>query len=470
MGSNVKNYNSDAVLQKIPHKGNHDTLRYMSFNVNGIKTLFSYHPWNQLNRNFDDFFKALEADIISLQELKLTPASLLSTNIGKLSEYKAFISLPKEKKGYSGVGLFIRIPRAEDSKFLKSSLTVVKAEEGVTGILMSPDFPNLRYRDLKEDLLIGGYPDDLEIQRALRLDLEGRCACVELLNNVVVFSIYCPANTGATDEGEKYRLAFLEVLLQRCRYLKFVLNKEIVILGDLNVSLNLIDHCDTIENLIRLHKVKLYSKSLASEGENFEKDNSEECQNFKFSTSARRILNDSVFSYGLTPLIHGETSQFLYDSTRCCQGRRMSMYTVWNTLKSARQVNYGSRVDYILTTSIRSPYKISAADTWPFLMGSDHCPIYTDFDISNTTVKDEIMRPTLKFEARSFYRLSPKRDISSMFSVQKPKRDQKGHMNNETGFLNERCGRSKDTKQKSDSHNIKKRQPSISSLLMKDKK
>lgn len=467
MGTNVKDYKTDAVFRKMSYKSSPNSLRYVSFNVNGIKTLFSYHPWNQLNRNLDDFFKLLEADVISLQELKLTPASLLNTSIGNLSKYKTFISLPKEKKGYSGVGLFVRIPRAEDSKLLKDSLTVVKAEEGITGTLMSPDFPSLRYRDLNEDVLIGGYPDDIDVQRALKLDSEGRCTCVELLNNVVVFSIYCPANTGATDEGEKYRLEFLKVLLQRCRYLKFVLNKEIVILGDLNVSLNLIDHCDAIENLIKQHRVKVNTKSQVLEGEKFERENREECQNFRFSTSARKILNEFVFADRPTQLNLSETSQFLYDSTRYYQGRRMSMYTVWNTLKSARQINYGSRVDYILTTSTQSPYRIIEADTWPFLMGSDHCPVYTDFDVSNTINKEEIVPPTLKFEARLFYRLCPKRDILSMFSVQKPKKDQKVHMNNETGFLSDRCDRTKETKQKS--HNIKKNQPSISSL-MKDKK
>ena len=39
---------------------------------------------------------------------------------------------------------------------------------------------------------------------------------------------------------------------------------------------------------------------------------------------------------------------FLYDTTRLVQGRRMKMYTVWNTLTNARQINHGSRIDLIL--------------------------------------------------------------------------------------------------------------------------
>ena len=57
---------------------------------------------------------------------------------------------------------------------------------------------------------------------------------------------------------------------------------------------------------------------------------------------------------------------FLYDTTRLVQGRRMKMYTVWNTLTNARQINHGSRIDLILFSDEKMVQRISNADIWPF--------------------------------------------------------------------------------------------------------
>lgn len=85
-------------LNKIQNKNNCNTIRYISFNVNGAKTLFNYHPWNQLQQNYDLFFNLLEGDVVSLQELKLSPSNISNVNIGNLTKFKSFISLPKPRK------------------------------------------------------------------------------------------------------------------------------------------------------------------------------------------------------------------------------------------------------------------------------------------------------------------------------------------------------------------------------------
>ncbi|PSR70675.1 hypothetical protein PHLCEN_2v13448 [Hermanssonia centrifuga] len=52
-------------------------------------------------------------------------------------------------------------------------------------------------------------------------------------------------------------------------------------------------------------------------------------------------------------------------------------YQGWNTKISARETNYGTRIDYILVT--RGLLKwIKQGDIQPSLKGSDHCPIYID--------------------------------------------------------------------------------------------
>lgn len=67
-----------------------------------MKTIFNYHPWNQLknNKDFNTLFNLLQADIITLQELKLTETSLQQqmSQLVHLSDYKSFISIPVTKK------------------------------------------------------------------------------------------------------------------------------------------------------------------------------------------------------------------------------------------------------------------------------------------------------------------------------------------------------------------------------------
>lgn len=421
MESKVSKVRQNEPLSKIQNKNNCNTIRYISFNVNGAKTLFNYHPWNQLQQNYDLFFNLLEGDVISLQELKLSPSNISNVNIGNLAKFKSFISLPKTKKGYSGVGLFVRIPEPDEPEIVRHNLTVVKAEEGLTGFLNSADYPQSRYRDLDKALLIGGYPEEIDEMKGLKIDSEGRCVCIELASNIVVFSLYCPANSIGSEEGESYRLEFLKILLDRCHYLKHIMGKDVIIVGDINVSLDLIDHADTMNEKVKQKIVKPVRNGEGNSGTEFEKINYKQCMDFKVSTPARKLLNSYTISTLDPSLANRSGSQFLYDTTRYTQGRRMGMYTVWNTLTGARQSNYGSRIDLILTSSDVLLKSISKADIWPYIMGSDHCPIFTDFEIRDSKHLHVTGPIKLKFEARLFYKLVKHRDISQMFSVGQPK-------------------------------------------------
>ena len=49
----------------------------------------------------------------------------------------------------------------------------------------------------------------------------------------------------------------------------------------------------------------------------------------------------------------------------------------WNTKISARETNYGTRIDYILVTPGLLPW-VKHGDIQPAVKGSDHCPVYVD--------------------------------------------------------------------------------------------
>ncbi|KHC89247.1 AP endonuclease 2 [Candida albicans SC5314] len=439
-------------LNKIISKSKGDsTIRYITFNVNGVKTIFNYHPWNQLknNKDFNTLFNLLQADIITLQELKLTETSLQQqmSQLVHLSDYKSFISIPVTKKGYSGVGLFIRNPKSNENKKHRKHLTVIKAEEGITGWLPSSSSSSsssankIPYRESANN--IGGYTD-IEKLPGLHLDSEGRCVCVELADNTVIFAVYCPANSQCTYEGELFRLTFIKLLLQRCYNLvKLYPKKKIVIMGDINIAIDMIDHAETIELGIKENLLKPSFR-----GHNFEVLNYENCVSFRTATEARKLLNKYVIRSIWQDLKNEKNPNqkerekeepFLYDTTRLVQGRRMKMYTVWNTLTNARQINHGSRIDLILFSDEKMVQRISNADIWPFLMGSDHCPVFTDCDMSdedddededededenedgNKTGVDLIEQPKLSFEAKNHFKINKIRDITSFFGSKRQK-------------------------------------------------
>ncbi|ODV81361.1 AP endonuclease [Suhomyces tanzawaensis NRRL Y-17324] len=407
----------DAIVPTLP-----GSVRYVSFNVNGAKTLFNYHPWTQMNNDFNALFRAMHADIITLQELKVTASGLLAlANIGHLANYRLFISLPKTKKGYSGVGLFVRVPTASDPPGVQRGLTVLRAEEGVTGHLPRPSAQGASlsssssYRDSPD--AIGGYPD-IDSTTGLHLDSEGRCVVVELAGNVVVFAVYCPANSMGTDEGESFRLDFLRALLARAHNLKHALGKEVVVMGDINVCLDLIDTAEGMRD--RISQLVVVP---GDAGTSFEAVNYEECVRFKTSTPARELLNQYTVpglkcDLALEKSLLNKKSQFLYDTTRYMQGREMKLYTVWNTLTNARPSNFGSRIDLILCSCPHMLAHVTAAHIWPGLLGSDHCPVYTDFHHPDPPQEETtllLVPQKLPFEAKHFYKLSKTRDISQLF-------------------------------------------------------
>ena len=56
----------------------------------------------------------------------------------------------------------------------------------------------------------------------------------------------------------------------------------------------------------------------------------------------------------------------------------------WNTKISARETNYGTRIDYVLVTPGLIPW-IKAADIQASIKGSDHCPVFIDLYDQITT-------------------------------------------------------------------------------------
>nr|ABO87600.1 DNA lyase [Coccidioides immitis] len=321
-------------------------LRLTTWNVNGIRNPFSYPPRAE-NKSFERMFDILEGDIIVFQETKIQKRDLRDDMV-LIPGWDCFFSLPRHKKGYSGVVIYTRC----------SACSPIRAEEGLTGTLSSPGSP-LPYRELPEDDQIGGYPTPEQLELLpidpVTIDSEGRCVILEF-PAFVLLGVYCPANRDET--RDVFRAAFLNVLDMRVRNLT-AMGKRVVLMGDMNISREVIDSAHIIEAI---------RKGKTTETE-------------FLSSPSRRLFNQLVGGGGARAK-DSEDTPVLLDVCRKFHPDRLGMYTCWEQRVNARPGNYGARIDYVLC-SVDMEDWFTESNIQEGLMGSDHCPVY---GIINDTV------------------------------------------------------------------------------------
>ncbi|KAK4952282.1 Class II abasic (AP) endonuclease [Elasticomyces elasticus] len=316
-------------------------MRITTWNVNGIRNPFSYQPWSTA-RTFSAMFDILEADIVVMQELKIQRKDLRDDMV-LLDGWDCYFSLPKHKKGYSGVGIYTR----------NATCCPIRAEEGLLGVLCPPA-SNTAYRDLPSASSIGGYPSLLDITDLgvdpVALDAEGRCVVLEF-PAFVLFGIYSPANSNGLRDD--FRFAFLSALDCRVRNL-IRAGKRVIVTGDLNVSREEIDTASAIDDI----------KKAGMTHEEY------------VNTPNRRIFNQLLLGGDVVgERDAGREETVMWDVCRGFHEGRKGMYTHWEQKINARPGNYGSRIDYVLCSADMREW-FQDSNIQEGLMGSDHCPVY----------------------------------------------------------------------------------------------
>ncbi|WPH01757.1 putative DNA lyase [Acrodontium crateriforme] len=327
-------------------------MRLTTWNVNGIRNPFSYPPWNTA-RTFPAMFDILGSDIVVMQELKIQRKDLRDDMV-LVDGWDCYFSLPKHKKGYSGVGIYTRT----------ATCAPIRAEEGLLGVL--PSANGTPYCELPEKESIGGYPSALKIAEwgidPAALDAEGRCLVLEF-PAFVLFGVYSPANSNGLRDD--FRYSFICAL--DCRIRNLIRNgKRVVLVGDLNVSRSEIDTASASEDI---------KKALITHEE-------------YISTPNRRVFNQLlVGGEVIGERDEGREKGVLWDTTRGFHPDRIGMYTHWEQKINARPGNFGSRIDFVLVCEEMKSW-VKNADIQNGLLGSDHCPVFADF-YENVTVNGE---------------------------------------------------------------------------------
>ncbi|KAL2887306.1 putative DNA lyase [Ceratocystis lukuohia] len=288
-------------------------------------------------------FATLDADIIIMQECKIQKKDMTDDMV-LVPGWDAYFSLPRHKKGYSGVAIYTKT----------ATCTPIRAEEGISGVLCPPGSA-ISYRDLPKSQQIGGYPSRSQLLSGFdeaTLDSEGRCMVLEF-PAFVLFGIYSPASCDQDRAG--FRLSFFHALDLRIRNL-VALGKQVIVAGDLNVSRDIRDSCGIVSALAKADiKIEEY-----------------------MNDDLRRIFNQQVFGGQVCGSRDAERQEpVLRDLCREFHPERPDMFTCWDTRRNTRPANNGSRIDYVLCSEGLWKW-IVGADIQPGLMGSDHCPVYAD--------------------------------------------------------------------------------------------
>jgi AP endonuclease-2 len=357
-------------------------------------------------------FDVLGSDIVVMQELKIQRKDLRDDMV-MLDGWDCYFSLPKHKKGYSGVGIYTR----------NATCAPIRAEEGLLGVLPSPS--GTPYRELPESQSIGGYPSEFQVAELgvdpVALDAEGRCLILEF-PAFVLLGVYSPANSNGLRDD--FRYGFVCALDCRIRNLTR-LGKRVVLVGDLNVSRHEIDTASSADDMRK-------------NGITHEE---------YISTPNRRIFNQLLVGgevFGKRD--EGREKGVLWDTTRGFHPDRAGMYTHWEQKINARPGNFGSRIDFVLVAESMRPW-IKDANIQEGLLGSDHCPVFADFHGVVTTPEGDVKLPDIMnpsgtfvdgerklewkvqdvpaFSGKRLQEFDKRRSIKSMFAAPKVKQEPK---------------------------------------------
>ncbi|KAJ0405836.1 hypothetical protein ATCC90586_001699 [Pythium insidiosum] len=176
-------------------------IRLLTWNVNGLRAILQ----REKKRGLCEFLEELDADIVCVQETKMTRAEL-EEELARPRGFDAFYSFCRVRSGYSGVATFCR----------SAVVPTVAAEEGLTG-----QWP-------VDDAIghLGDIHTAIPAKELAELDSEGRCVITDH-GAFVLFNVYCPALRSS--ERLEYKMAFHELLEDRVKALRRAGRRVIVV-------------------------------------------------------------------------------------------------------------------------------------------------------------------------------------------------------------------------------------------------
>lgn len=292
-------------------------MRIVSWNVNGLRKL----------RPLEELFKKLDADIICLQETRISgPSDPELESLAFVPGYDSFFSICKVRGGYSGVATFCR----------QGIATPTDAGEGLCGstagstIEVPQDLPACECVQVDKCTCqtLSYNAESLALIKS-----EGRCVVTDH-DQFVLVNIYAPA---VSVEGRaQFKMHFLRALEAKITALQANARK-VVVAGDFNICPAIIDCAEPMTKTKQL----LWEQS-----------------------STRIWLKQLLAS-----------PRCMVDSFREMHPSTTGVYSCWSEATRARQNNHGVRIDLILMDRQLYEQTVFQADVLMHVYGSDHCPV-----------------------------------------------------------------------------------------------
>jgi AP endonuclease 2 len=341
-------------------------VRIVSWNVNGLRSL---------KPSLKTVFDSLQADIICLQETRISESDNDLEKLALVPGYDSFFSFCTVRQGYSGVATFTRNGSKHCAGGSNLCLTPNDAGEGLTngvGGVASNLLPVYegKVSDVAEETIwipVVVSANDYELMRS-----EGRVVITDH-DRFVLINVYLPAVS--VDGRAKFKLAVCRALELKVHALREA-GRHVVIAGDFNISPA---RCDVAEPVL-------------------------DAASFNGRPSRRWLRNVMLGELGFK------------DSFRELHPGSNSAFTCWSEATRARENNFGARIDLILVDGDLFNADVVAADVHNSIQGSDHCPISIEMRDENFEVGRAVRAPP-PFCARYLARFAAKQlTISEMFS------------------------------------------------------
>lgn len=351
----------------------------LSWNVNGLLQVLRRYRLKSISDLLSkcESWAAMDSADTTLmcccfQEVKLRRKEL-NRDLLTPAEYDAYYSLARQTQGvpfnrFSGVAVYTRrrVQKADSTSSYLEPASEVK--EGVSWALQLASS-------------IEGYPftnNLLErLQKAAKVfDQEGRCLTISF-KSISIVNIYGIAYRNE-DRYELKQLTHqcLEILMW---VIQNHFKHHLMVLGDLNVTATILDTCDP-DGWVQRKEDRI---------------------------KAGYVPDSDWFKH--------ICDQFgLVDCFRQQHPERRKAYTCWNQLSGARESNYGTRLDYILTNL--DPGVVHAADILPQVLGSDHCPVVVHIDHSVFQVSKDVDFTEIPFLALKGSNLPEAKIVQSQLS------------------------------------------------------
>lgn len=314
-------------------------LRIVSWNINGIRRVINEDFNTSTSMAMERILDKLDADIVCLQETKVT-RDMLTEPLAIIKGYNSYFSFSRSRSGYSGV-----------ATFCKDSATPMAAEEGLSGL----------HATQNGDVGCYGNMNEFTQEELRALDNEGRalltqhkiCTQEGKEKTLTLINVYCPHADPEKPERLAFKMQFYRLLQIRAEAI-LSSGSHVIILGDLNTAHRPIDHWDS-DNL--------------------------EC----FEEDPGRKWMDSLLS---TPGCQtGSQVGPFFDSYRCFQPKKKGAFTCWSVVTGARHMNYGTRLDYVIGDRNLVIDTFQASFLMSEVLGSDHCPVGAVLNVSSVPAK-----------------------------------------------------------------------------------